>query len=746
MLRHFLSWPIRIHLLVLVLLLGLPSAGVIVYSGIIQRNSAIEDANADSLKLVYNIAVEQQNLVAGAQQLVTTVALLPELRSHNVAVINTLLRKLRGKNPQYANIAVTDKSGTVWASAVPFKDPLSFADKKFFLDAIKTGVFSSGEYAVGRITGRPIINFGYPVKDPAGEVVAVIAVSIDLEFSTLQFRKAHFPARSSFAIFDHQGIILANALNPGKRIGKKDRDDLFIQMKEGPEEGMFRAKGYDDTFRLFAYRKMRLSNELSPYLYVRTGIPEKAVTAKANAAMIRNSVLLAPFFLIALSISLFVGNRCIVDRVMALKEASQRLAEGDLKIRVSNIVSGSELGELGKAFDEMAAALARREKERQSAELALRESEERYRIVADYAADWEYWFGTEGTFIYISPSCKEITGYCAAAFYDNPDLMLRIVHPDDQQCVKDHFRLASSPSIEIRNPRFLEFRIITNDGRIRWISHSCRPVFDAAGGYLGKRAGNYDITARKEAEEEIRKLNEKLEQRVAERTAQLEAANRELESFCHSVSHDLRAPLRHLDGFSRIIEEDCGQKLDEKGLGYLQRIRTAAVKMGNLIDALLNLSRLTRSGMNPEIVDLSVMARDIAVEFSKSEPERNVEFRIADGVNVLADATLMKVVMDNLLGNAWKYTSKKEKAVIEFGVDTVNGRRACFVRDNGAGFDMVYADKLFSAFQRLHRDDEFEGIGIGLATVQRILHRCNGEIWAEGTVGEGATFYFALAA
>ncbi len=244
----------------------------------------------------------------------------------------------------------------------------------------------------------------------------------------------------------------------------------------------------------------------------------------------------------------------------------------------------------------------------------------------------------------------------------------------------------------------------------------------------------------------LRDAQNELEERVEERTNQLTAANKELEAFSYSVSHDLRAPLRGIEGFSQILLDEFGDKLDEQGKKYLHRIRAGSQRMESLIDDLLNLSRVTRGEIHTARLDISGMARSVATDLQKTQPEREVEFRIEDGLETKADPGLLRIVLENLLSNAWKFTSKRPSACIEFGKIDHNGTAAFFVSDDGAGFDPAYADRLFGPFQRLHAMADFPGTGVGLATVQRVIQRHGGHIWAESAVGSGATFYFTLAA
>lgn len=257
---------------------------------------------------------------------------------------------------------------------------------------------------------------------------------------------------------------------------------------------------------------------------------------------------------------------------------------------------------------------------------------------------------------------------------------------------------------------------------------------------------------------ELRRYATELEERVAARTHELEerhevlrrqaaellAANQELDAFAYSVSHDLRAPLRSIDGFSQVLLEDYGAQLDDGGRDALRRVRAASQRMAALIDDLLKLARVTRAEMRTELVDVSRMAQDIAVDLQRTDTARQVEFVIAPGLQARADAPLLRIVLENLLRNGWKYTAKQPRPRVEFGSVEANGGRAFMVRDNGAGFDMKYMDKLFGVFQRLHSATEFEGTGVGLATVRRIITRHGGQVWAEGAVDRGATFYFTL--
>lgn len=378
--------------------------------------------------------------------------------------------------------------------------------------------------------------------------------------------------------------------------------------------------------------------------------------------------------------------------------------------------------------------------ERKRIEQAVRESEGRFAFVlsASQIGHWEFDLASHKA--HGSPEHYHILGY------ENPleswtleDFIAHVV-PEQRGVVGDSIRgaIASGGNVNA------ECRIRRVDGEERWI-WACGQLRRNEKGEFSRMAGIVqDITERKLAQARIQQLNAELERRVQERTADLKASNKELEAFAYSVSHDLRAPLRGIDGWSLALVEDYGAQLDEQAQEYLARVRSEAQRLGVLIDDLLQLSRITRDRLQPSVVDLSAVAGTVAGRLRESYPDRRLAFLIAPGLTAVADARLLEIALTNLLDNAVKFTRPRAEARIEFSQSEDGGVPAFCVRDNGVGFDMAYAGKLFGAFQRLHRTSEFPGTGIGLATVQRIIRRHGGRVWAQAERDRGAAFFFTL--
>jgi PAS domain S-box-containing protein len=384
--------------------------------------------------------------------------------------------------------------------------------------------------------------------------------------------------------------------------------------------------------------------------------------------------------------------------------------------------------------------------ERRRAEEALRESEERYRGLFEHMVEgyaycqmiFEDGQARDWIYLAVNDAFEPLTG-----LKDVSGKRVSEVIPGIREADPGLFDIYARVSLSGQPEKFEMFVQALK----MWFSVA---VYSPKKGFF---VAVFDvITERKRAEEDIRRLNTELEQRVIERTAQLEAANKELEAFAYSVSHDLRAPLRGIDGWSQALLEDYSEQLDETARQYLDRVRAEAQRMGHLIDDMLQLSRVTRAEMQLHLVDLTGLAQSVAARLKETQPERQVEVVIQAGLLAYGDAGLLGIVLTNLLGNAWKFSGTRPQARIEFGrlLPSLDGRGAggegtvYFVRDNGVGFDMTYAQKLFGAFQRMHKASEFPGTGVGLAIVQRIVHRHGGRVWAEAQVDRGATFYFTL--
>jgi PAS domain S-box-containing protein len=520
--------------------------------------------------------------------------------------------------------------------------------------------------------------------------------------------------------------ILARLITPLEVFQKQAKQAAMVVM-ENPSFGALLVRSAMVPFAEFRTALTEFQN------YQKNKMAGLALASHKKTRIITTLIILLVLLigLAASFITLRLSTRLISAPIVAMTNLMHRLADGDLSVKIADQPRGDEIGQMARAVE----VFRNNALQKEQLDRELRQEEERYRLLFQYTP--------AGVFHYDSGlNITDGNERLAVIFQTTTQ---RLVGLDLKTLGDQRLLPALHTALEGREGFYEGPYQANTDSESIWISLRSAPLFDHQGQVIGGIGLAEDITERKKAEEEIYRLNQTLEQRVLDRTEQLHTANKELEAFSYSVSHDLRTPLRSIDGFSLVLLEEYQEKpLDVKGRTYLERVRKASQHMGLLIDDMLKLSRITRAEIKRETLDLSSMIREITEEHQKGHPDRTVDVIILEGIMIQADPNLIKIAMENLVNNAFKFTGKKDHPRIEFGTTLRDGNRVFFVRDNGTGFEMTYVGKLFEAFQRLHNSDEFPGTGIGLATVRRIIHRHGGRVWAEGEIGKGATFYFML--
>lgn len=490
--KFFSSNSIQNKLVLLILFTVTPCLAILVYSGIEQRRHLIGMAQSDVLLLTHTIAEAQKTITQSTQQILSTLSQVPTIQAMEPNASSAVLRSVLRKNPGYNNFALVDLIGDVIASGKPFTK-INLADRKHIKGALKKNDFAAGEYIVTRVGSvSPAFAFAYPVPDKEGRPKGFLTASLKVDIFSRFYDVSQFPDESFIAITDSKGIRLfyypaQEKTNP---LGNAIQATAWNIASKGGEDGIFFTTGSDGLHKVFAYVKIHLPHEDSPYLYVWAGIPESQILEPAKAALIRNMLFLFLATMISLFIAWVVGRKTLLSPIRHLVLLTQKFAQGELEARSELPAHTGELGLLTTAFHDMAESLSMSRKK-------LKERDQRFKTVADFAYDWECWIGKDGKFIYSSPSCVRITGYDSEEIISDPQLVCKMVKPEYAQKVCRHY---FDESKDDASDYSMEYPILKKSGEEVWLEHNCRPVYDDQGEYAGRRSSNRDITDRKRTE------------------------------------------------------------------------------------------------------------------------------------------------------------------------------------------------------------------------------------------------------
>jgi PAS domain S-box-containing protein len=751
-------WSIRTYLGLLALAVAVPCALLLVYSIVGDARQDSRQIETTTLNLAQLVASHCQQFITDAEHLATKLSQRPQIRGLDAKVRDPIFDQFLDLYPQFANLVLCDSSGRVLDSALQASPEQSLENVRahWSQDVVRNGRFTVGKPIMGQLTRRWVCVMGVPVRDMNGNIAGALGMSVDLARFHIAVSPVHLPLDSSITIIDEDGTVVMRSPGAQTVIGTSARNLELVQFVLANSEGNRIGVDFDDEERIYGFTNIRRTG-----WKVYAGIPTAFAFAATRINTLRAGLVAVALLGLVMALILFLG-RLINEPVRALFGATSAIAEGRVQNPVP-VTGPKELAAVAAEFNRMMASRQQKEAEIQQLNLELelrvkqrtaelehanaelqrevttrKHAQEELRAHRFELQDYIDSMSTmnakvapDGTLLLVNNLTQQASGLPAETLMKTNFLEGHwwSFDPQVQQRVRTAFQTACSGTAVNYDEKLFVFNKVID------INFSLIPVPGVDGRVAYIVAEGRDITERKAAEAAL-----------AERTLQLETTNKELEAFSYSVSHDLRAPLRGIDGFTKALLEDYGPRLDEEGKEYLQRVRTATLRMSQLIDDLLQLSRISRTALRSDTIDLSSLAKDISNTLKESAPDRAVNFILQPGLIGRGDTRLLRLVLENLLSNAWKFTRGRSPARIEFGVRRVTGSDAYFVGDNGAGFDMAYKHKLFGAFQRLHSSEEYEGTGIGLATVQRIIHRHGGRVWGEGQPDQGAIFYFTLPA
>jgi PAS domain S-box-containing protein len=748
-------WRVRAYLWMLAMAVALPLAGVLVYSIVSDARHDEEQTRKASLNLAQLVASQSQQFLLDAENVAARLAQRPAIKALDPARRDPALEHFVELHPMYANLVVCDASGRVLHTALTPAAGVNLETLRasWIADVVQNGRVTVGKPNLGQITKRWVCTLAYPIRNDTGQVQGALGMSIDLARLHTAVSPVSLPPDSTITIVDKDGLVLMRSPGSQLWLGKDARGIEVVDMALARGEGNAIADGHDGQRRIFGFTTIP---KIGWRVYV--GIPTEFAFASARENAWRAISIALSLLALVIALVLLLG-RSIAEPMRQLFQAATAAAEGRVQTAVAS--GPAEIAAVAEEFNRMVnirqqkeaevqrlnqqlelrvrertaelentnSKLQREVTERKRAEEEARSNRQELQDFIDSMSTLNAKVAPDGKLLLVNKSAQQAFGLSPEQLMETNFLEGQwwAFDPEVQERVREAFQRACEGIPVQYDEKLFAF------GRVIDISFSLVPMTGADGRVSYIVAEGRDITPMKQAKAAL-----------AQRSEQLEATNKELEGFSYSVSHDLRAPLRSIDGFTRALSEECGAKLGEPGREYLQRVRGAALRMSQLMDDLLKLSRISRSDIRHNTVDLSAAAGDIARELRVADPDRAVDVVIQPGLIARGSPELLRLVLQNLLNNGWKFTRERTPGRIEFGAKPLNGQTVYFVRDNGAGFDMRYVKKLFGAFQRLHTAQQYEGTGIGLATVQRIVHRHGGRVWGEGELNQGAVFYFTL--
>jgi PAS domain S-box-containing protein len=730
-------WGVRAILILLVLVAVAPIFALVIHTSGLEQRHAIAQAKQELRSQVQLRARAQEQLIHGVRQMLTALAYGAPGAADSGPDCDARLRRVHQHFPTYAHLAFADLQGNIACRSASDQRPTYIGDRAYYTGAARSGRFSIGEYMQSRILARPSIAMSLPVVDDQGRPRGQQYAVLDAVMFQQQLVSSPAPAHVTELVTDGRGRVLASLGPAALATG----DQL-----PGP---LLAAISHDSASEGAAYEDAQ-SEWIQAVRWVRAeGEGGLAVLARQPAASVlapslwRLRLQLVVLLAVAAAASLLawrLGDRLLarpVERLVRFvgalerNEAPPAAPVGDGPVR--------ELARIERGVADLATALAARSAQRDAAmaqieqqKLSLERSEQRYRTHFEASPQPMWVFDLETlAFLEVNDAAVRQYGYTREEFLA---MTIADIRPPEEIP-----KLMAS--LERSAAGGMATRHIRKDGRVVHVEVSGQS--QQWNGRPGRAVAVVDVTSRVEAAAAWQRLHETLERQVAERTKELVAANEELEAFSYSVSHDLRGPLQIIDGFCAVLVERHGAALPTQAVHYLERIRAGTGQMDTLIRDLLAFGRTGREPLVHQSVDLAPLARQVVASLRERWPQREVAVEIEEPLPAVGDPAMLMVVLENLLGNAWKFTARVPEASISLRCD---GAGSYVVTDNGAGFDPAYAGKLFRPFQRLHSTAEFEGSGVGLTIVQRIVQRHGGKVWGESERGRGARFFFTLPA